>query len=952
MSDGNSFKNERKIACARPLDIVYLNGLITIPAKMNIQEQILDGYDTLIVISLDTSYRILSINKSGRELLQKMYGVEAKTGDNILDFFAGAESKSLARKHFDRALNGERFTVTRPFEFGGRLRHFDLMYAPLLSNDKIYGISALVVDITDKKTKEEERLHANEMYRRLFVTSKDAIMTLEPPTWKFTTGNNTILDMFKVKDMDEWTSIGPWQVSPETQPDGEPSAVKAKRMIETAMTQGSHYFEWTHRRMTGEDFPATVLLTRVDFSDRQFLQATVRDITESKKIERERILNETKFQNIFEGVSEGILVAGYEEGTFLYANPAIQKMIGYTQDEMTKLSPTLVHAPEDHDLVLKALRGSKHEKTSKTIEVEFVRKDQSKFLGQAIYSFMQWDNVDCIVAFIRDITDLKKAEKEVRENQMRYQALFEDSNDAIIILKSSGEFVTGNQAVVKLFNANSLETCKNTPPHVIWPEFQPDGTPSPQKAEEVMQMALDKGSNSFEWEYKKYTGETFHASVALSRIDTEDDVFIQASIRDISDQIRTKKRLEAQNELQNLLMRISSKYINTPLADVDEAIQKSLKEIGEFVQADRSYLFEFDYINRTISNTFEWCASGIRSVMEETQNLPMNEVAEMVNPHFEGDFIYIPDTMKMEESGSKEILLEQEIKSLLTVPLMHRDNCIGFVGFDSVTTKKMYSEKEIAILKLYSDMLVNIQMRSEKEKELQKLLSTTKDQNQRLKEFSYITSHNIRASVANLIGLSEMIRVVPESEGYLDMLKITTQKLDNSISNINELINFENEHSELQKIDCSLSEAVQRVLKLTNQIIKRKDVDLKVNIEESHKIKAFPAYLDSIFHNLITNALKYGITDQSKLLEIYANQEESGTSVFIKDCGLGIDLDKYSEKMFKLGTRLHDTSDGQGLGLFMTKRQLEAMGGQIEVQSQLNSGTTFKLFFPELVHAS
>lgn len=919
---------------------------------MNLQEQILDSYDTLVVFSLDTSYRILTINKSGFELLKQMYGKEAKQGDCILDFFEGSQSKSLAKEHFDRALGGERFTITRPFGLKEHIRYYDIMYAPLETKGEIYGFSALVVDITEKKKHEEERIRANEMYRRLFVTSKDAIMTSEPPSWKFTTGNNTILDMFKVKDMKEWTSLGPWQVSPEYQPDGELSAVKAKRMIATAMEKGSHFFEWTHQRLNGENFPATVQLTRVDFSERQFLQATVRDITEVKKTEEERILNETKFQNIFEGVSEGILVAGYYEGTFLYANPAIQKMTGYSQEEMINLPPTLVHHKVDHDVVLGAVKGSKHDQESKTIEIEFVRKDKTTFLGQVIYSFMKWGDQDCIVAFIRDISELKKAEKEIRDNQMRYQALFEDSNDAIIILKANGEFVTGNAAVVKLFNADNIEMCKNTPPHVIWPDYQPDGKPSPQKAEEVMRTAVEKGSNSFEWEYKKYTGETFHASVTLSRIDTDDEVFVQASIRDISEQIETKKRLEVQNELQNLLMRISSEYINTPLADVHEVIQNSLREIGEFVEADRSYLFEFDYINRTISNTFEWCAPGIRSVMNEAQNLPMNKVAEMVEPHFQGDFIYIPDTNLMEESGSKEILLEQEIRSLLTVPLMHSDNCIGFVGFDSVVNRKMYSEKEIAILKLYSDMLVNIQMRSEKEKELQKLLHTTKDQNQRLKEFSYITSHNIRASVANLIGLSEMIRVIPESEGYLDMLKITTQKLDNSITNINELINFENESSELQKTDCSLSEAVQRVLKLTNQIIKRKHVDLKINIDESHMIKAFPAYLDSIFHNLITNALKYGITDQSKLLEIYANQEEAGTSVFIKDCGLGIDLDKYSEKMFKLGTRLHDTSDGQGLGLFMTKRQLEAMGGQIEVQSQINNGTTFKLFFPELVHAS
>ena len=70
--------------------------------------------------------------------------------------------------------------------------------------------------------------------------------------------------MFGAKKDAAFTSIGPWQVSPEVQPDGRPSAEKAKAMIGTAMREGSHFFEWTHRRLSGEEFPAAVLLTRTD----------------------------------------------------------------------------------------------------------------------------------------------------------------------------------------------------------------------------------------------------------------------------------------------------------------------------------------------------------------------------------------------------------------------------------------------------------------------------------------------------------------------------------------------------------------------------------------------------------------------------------------------------------------------------------------------------------------
>ncbi|MBF0493491.1 MAG: PAS domain S-box protein, partial [Deltaproteobacteria bacterium] len=140
-------------------------------------------------------------------------------------------------------------------------------------------------DITDRKQNEEKLKSSEERHRTLFMSSRDALMTLGPPTWQFTSGNPATVAMFAAKDEADFTSHGPWEVSPEFQPDGRPSGDKAKEMIETAIRNGSHFFEWTHRRLSGEDFPATVLLTQMTLEGKTFLQATVRDITEQKKNE-------------------------------------------------------------------------------------------------------------------------------------------------------------------------------------------------------------------------------------------------------------------------------------------------------------------------------------------------------------------------------------------------------------------------------------------------------------------------------------------------------------------------------------------------------------------------------------------------------------------------------------------------------------------------------------------
>jgi len=207
---------------------------------------------------------------------------------------------------------------------------------------------AIVRDTTYRRRTEEALRESEIMYRTIFDSSRDAVMTLTPEEGFFS-GNAATVELFGCQDEAEFTSCGPADHSPERQPDNTLSTVKAQKMMAIAMKEGSHFFEWTHKRRDGSEFPATVLLTRVDLGYRTFLQATVRDITEQKKAEAalKKMHEELRHSQKMEAIGE---LAG---GTAHEFNNLLQAIGGYTRFAMQGLSP------EDqrcHDLeqVLKA----------------------------------------------------------------------------------------------------------------------------------------------------------------------------------------------------------------------------------------------------------------------------------------------------------------------------------------------------------------------------------------------------------------------------------------------------------------------------------------------------------------------------------------------------------------------------------------------------------------------
>lgn len=245
----------------------------------------------------------------------------------------------------------------------------------------------------------------------------------------------------------------------------------------------------------------------------------------------------------------------------------------------------------------------------------------------------------------------------------------------------------------------------------------------------------------------------------------------------------------------------------------------------------------------------------------------------------------------------------------------------------------------------------DISSQKEKEDEVKKTLDIVSEQNSRLLNFAHIVSHNLRSHAGNftmLLDLVDDIQDAQEREETLTHLRTISNDLTQTIEHLNELVSI---HTEIKiaRESLNLSQFFQRTLNVLSEKINKHDVKISSSIPEDVYINYNPAYLESILLNFTTNAIKY--SDPARKLEIeYQLAYEKGKKVLIiSDNGLGIDLDKYKDSLFGMYKTFHQHPDSRGIGLFITKNQVEAMGGRIEVTSKVGEGTAFKIYFNEKV---
>lgn len=233
--------------------------------------------------------------------------------------------------------------------------------------------------------------------------------------------------------------------------------------------------------------------------------------------------------------------------------------------------------------------------------------------------------------------------------------------------------------------------------------------------------------------------------------------------------------------------------------------------------------------------------------------------------------------------------------------------------------------------------------------QLNSFMSELMSTNRELEQFSYIVSHNLRAPVANLIGLTTLLTSENVSDDdratLLPEVWTSCQRLDEVITDLNLILRIKGKVDE-NKIKLSLNDILYKVKKDLEDKIHTTKTEILVDINSDDEVFGLRSYIFSIFYNLISNSIKYAQPEASPRITIRNNLIEGKRILTFSDNGLGIDLSSQGKHLFGLYKRFHHHIDGKGMGLYMVKTQVQALGGIISVDSTVGEGTVFTIELP------
>jgi PAS domain S-box-containing protein len=863
-----------------------------------------------------------------------------------------------------------------------------IVSATTLKNEagQFAGSFAMLADITERRLAEDAQRESEERFRTLFENSQDALMILVPPSWKFCSGNKAALELFGAKDMAEFVSLSPSDLSPEHQPDGQLSVVKSRKMCETAISEGSNFFEWTHKQLHGEAFPCTVLLTCMELLGETVIHATVRDISAQKKAEEALCASHL----ILEGIINAIPVRVFwkdRDLVFLGCNAIFAQDAGYADSKD-------IVGKDDYQMgwrdQAELYRGDDRQVIESGHSKLLIEEPQTTPEGNTIVLLTNKiplrsseGEIIGVLGTYMDITERKRAEEELCESEERYRAFFNTSRDCVFITSVDGRWIDLNDAAVQIFGYESREDLMKT-------EIKDLYVNSDDRARHL-HVINEKGyTREYPVTLQKKDGTIINTLItSVARKDRTGRIIgYQGTIRDITERKQfdlSRERSLVRQEQLNLLQQ-------TLLSPAK--LEQKLKKITD----DVVNIFGADLCRIWITGLGDFCDSGC-----------IHAVA--VGPHV---CLYKDRCLQLLASSGRythtdgvfhrrvpfgcykigRIASEQEHRFLTNDvqndPWVYNHEWakeIGLVSFagyqlrlpggDPLGVMALFSKQPItgeedAQLNILSNTVTQVIQTARADEELLETLNEATRLNKYLNEqtakanemadlagkanaakseFLANMSHEIRTPLNGVIGMIGLLLDLNLNDEQREYAKIASISGEILLSLINDILDFskiEAHKLELETLDFDLRSMLDNTTDLLAIGAHEKGLELVGMVESSvpSRLKGDPGRLRQILVNLGSNAVKF--TEKGKI-SIHASleneDEHSATIRFsVSDTGIGIPANRL-DILFSSFTQVDGSTTrkygGTGLGLAISRQLVELMGGMIGVQSEVGKGSIF-----------
>lgn len=494
-------------------------------------------------------------------------------------------------------------------------------------------------------------------------------------------------------------------------------------------------------------------------------------------------------------------------------------------------------------------------------------------------------------------------------------------------------------------------------PMDVSPPLQAGGVPTEDYARGLIARTLDGEKVIAPWTVRHVDGHNIPCELRAIHFASPGRTLICGSMLDIRARRQAEQELQFRMQLESLIMRLSTGMIRLKAQDIDAGIQQALREVGEFAQVDRSYVFLFEDDGSRVSCTQEWCAAGIAPEIQRLQDLRVDDFPWVEARLRAGEVVHVPRMAEVPaEAAAERVEWQAEgIQSLLLVPMRLGDSVVGYVGFDSVRAEKAWPPDHIALLTIFGEMVSNALERARTESLLGLQRDTLERSNRELersnvelKHFAYIASHDLQEPLRAISGFSSLLarqykgKLDHTADEYIGFIVGAAGRLHHMITDLLDYSRIDTRAKPFEPC------ALEQVLRLALDNLRASVTELQAEIthEPLPAVMGDGPQLAQLFQNLLGNALKFHGPERPRI-HIAAEWQDGEWEIRVRDNGIGI-APGDTVRLFQLFQRVHDREKypGTGIGLAVCKRIVERHRGQIWVERNPDRGCTFHFTLP------